>query len=136
MALELESEIMAAIGLGQHYNWFNGSGSCYGIRNAAIRKLPSAIRAARRRGKKIVMPPKELLNMLEEVSRTESSDYSLTKTWQALSDAIRTCMTIAENKKAAVRNCLDEWAACHLEYRCQRPRSTVPENYFSFGVDG
>jgi hypothetical protein len=136
MSLELEDEIMAAIGLGNHYNWFNGSGSCFGIRNAAIRRLPIAIRAAQKRGAKIARPPKELIKMLYEVSRRESSDSSLTKTWQALSDAIRTCMTIAETKAAVPKNCLDNWAECHLPYRCQRPKSTVPENYFSFGVDG
>lgn len=136
MALELESEIMAQIGLGQHYTWFNGSGSCYGIRNKAIRLLPVRIRAAKRRGEKIAMPPKNLLDMLVEVSRREQGDYVLTKTWQALSDAIRTCMTIAETKKERVTKHLDEWADCHLPNRCDRFRSTVPENYFSFGVDG
>ena len=136
MALDLEVEIMAAIGLAQHYNWFNGSGSCRGIRNEAIRRLPNAIRAAKRKGAKIVMPPKDLLRMLEEISYQEESDYSLTKTWTALSDAIRTCMTIAETKRGAAKKCVDDWAEIYLPYRCRKARSTVPENYFSFSVDG
>lgn len=40
MATELEQAIMEKIELGNHYSWFNGSGSCTHIRQDAVRKLP------------------------------------------------------------------------------------------------
>ena len=46
MAVQLEQEIMMAIGLGNHYSWYNGSGSCGYIAREAIGLLPKAIQKA------------------------------------------------------------------------------------------
>lgn len=84
MALEEETEIMRAIGLGQHYNWHNGSGGCRHTRIAAANKLPAELRA---RG---MTANPDLMELVSAVAhRGEDSDYVLTKTWQVASDVIQ-----------------------------------------------
>lgn len=84
MAAEEETEIMRAIGLGQHYNWHNGSGGCRHTRIAAARKLPAELRA---RG---MTANPDLMNLAEAVAlRGEDSDYVLTRTWVVLSEIIQ-----------------------------------------------
>lgn len=91
MSLPTEDEIMREIGLGNHYSWFNGSGSCAGIRKAAVRKLPEVLRAHD------LTPHLQLVRVLERVAESEGQNgqdylYVLTKTWQACSTAIRAHM--------------------------------------------
>lgn len=92
MSLLLEDTIMREIGLGNHYSWFNGSGSCAGIRRDAIRRLPEALRSHD------LTPHPALLRVLERVADQEGQydrdggRYVLTKTWQATATAIRAHM--------------------------------------------
>jgi hypothetical protein len=89
MALELETEVMRDIGLGNHYSWFNGSGSCRWIRQEAARKLPDAIKERHEKGESIAEPDEELCATLTRIAQTsDTSEYSLTKTWEAVSYVI------------------------------------------------
>lgn len=143
MAIELESDIMASIGLGQHYTYFNGSGSCRVIRNAAIARLPQAVRNFRRKKAKIALPPASMLGMLEDISRAEESDYSLTRTWVALAEGIQMLIYIAENPDTPAQSFIEDWAQQHhvkvvhhfYGGRYRNGGSTVPEDYFSMGTD-
>lgn len=101
MSLPMEDEIMREIGLGNHYSWFNGSGSCGGIRKAAARRLPDALRAHG------IAPHMPLLRLLERVAEQEGQNgrdyqYVLTKTWQACSTVIRAHMD-GDANRAQVR---------------------------------
>ena len=90
MALELETTIMAEIGLPSNYRQANGSPSCEHIRKDAARRLEGAIAAHHGAGEAIEAPDiatMELVAMVAEVGDEEP--YSLTKTWQACADAIR-----------------------------------------------
>jgi hypothetical protein len=82
MALPLESKIMADIGLGMHYSWYNGSGSCRHIALGAAQKLPEVLKAE---GVKI---DRQLVRLLEKVADHETR-YELTKTWVCASDVIQ-----------------------------------------------
>jgi hypothetical protein len=115
MAVELESKIMMGIGLGNHYTWFNGSGSCEYIRKAAARKLPEVIRKYSLEKKdgvfEIAEPDERLCLLLLKVANlSDVSEYSLTRTWTAASDIIREHMcqankTPLERKEAFDKMC-------------------------------
>lgn len=100
MALPLESEVMRDIGLGNHYNWFNGSGSCGGIARAAAEKIGEAIKRRHRAGEEIAAPVPALIVLVTESLRKNGSDYSLTKTWQVASDVIQTHIHLAHANDA------------------------------------
>lgn len=95
MALELESEIMREIGLGNHYSWFNGSGSCRGFARAAASKIEPAIEKHHAAGEQIAAPVRALIVLVDDSLRINGSDYSLTKTWQVASDVIRAHIHLA-----------------------------------------
>jgi hypothetical protein len=100
MAMELESRIMAEIGLHTHYNWFNGSGSCAGIRRAAVELLPKAIAKHKKAKEKIKIPSSRMMKLLRNVADYgDESMYSLTKTWQACSEAIAACIHAGHGDK-------------------------------------
>lgn len=103
MAIELETTIMNEIGLGAHFNWFNGSGSCEHIRNEAAKRLTEVIN--RYAGKEIAPANSELISIAKEVARTEGSRYTLTKTWEVCSYVIQAHIYMAanENKMAIAR---------------------------------
>lgn len=85
MAMELETQIMREIGLGQHYSWFNGSGSCRGIRDNAIAQLSVKCKAHG-----LTVSP-AWMAYCQEASRVDNINgnvYSLTNVWVACSDAI------------------------------------------------
>jgi len=86
MAVDLESKVMREIGLGNNYQWFNGSGSCGGIRNAAIEKLPSV---ARKNGLSISGEWIAYCKKASLVDGFGDGAYTLTNTWVACSYAIQ-----------------------------------------------
>jgi hypothetical protein len=85
MAVELEQTIMSEIGLGSHYNYFNGSGSCGYIRDAAIRKLPGV---AKKHGLSISSAWMQHLEEASQADAFDSNNYSLTNVWVGCSYAI------------------------------------------------
>ena len=89
MALELESVIMKEIGLGQHFNWYNGSGSCRGIRQEAANKVTEVIQKYHDAGESIALPDRDLIETLKQVALFgDTGEYSLTKTWEVASYVI------------------------------------------------
>jgi len=85
MAMELEEKVMAAIGLGQHYNWYNGSGSCEYIRKNAANKLAEAMQIEG------ITPNNTLVGLVRQAAqKLDDSEYTLTNTWQVASDVIQT----------------------------------------------
>src|SRR3989344_6606488 len=99
MALELEEEIMREIGLGQHYSFYNGSGSCEPIRRTAVSRLKDIINKKRSEGKKIAPPNLGLIKILEDINKFgEESQYSLTNTWHAISYVIAEHIHQAKSK--------------------------------------
>ena len=90
MALPLEQTIMNEIGLGAHYNWLNGSGSCKYIRHQAADKLAAAIQKHADAGEDIVPPDDALINEVQSISRQieASNTYTLTAVWIAASYAV------------------------------------------------
>lgn len=89
MSLPLEDAIMGEIGFGRHWNWYGGSGSCEGIRQAAIKKLPAAIRQHHKAGDSIAEPSDGLIGVLKRIERAEESRFTLQKTWEATATVIR-----------------------------------------------
>lgn len=89
MAAQLEQEIMREIGLGMHYDWRNGSGSCEYIRKDAAKRLPDALQAYHNQGKEVAAPNNDLCNLLYQVARNEEDRYTLTNTWCAASYIIQ-----------------------------------------------
>jgi hypothetical protein len=86
MALELEYVIMAEIGFGQNYSWYNGSGSCQFMRRDAANRIAPAIQKHHDAGEPIAQPDEGLVAILKRVAAIgDDSPYSLTKTWQAAS---------------------------------------------------
>jgi hypothetical protein len=85
MAIELESTIMQKIGLGQHYSWSNGSGSCRYIRDEALKLLPGA---AAENG--LTIHPAWLAHCRKasRVDQVGGDCYRLTNVWIACSYAI------------------------------------------------
>lgn len=86
MAVELESKVMEGIGLGQHYSWFNGSGSCRYIRNAAIDKLTQV---ASENGLTIAPEWTAYCRTASRADECGGSQYRLTNVWIACSYAIQ-----------------------------------------------
>lgn len=95
MALPEETEIMAEIGLGQHYTWHNGSGGCHGTAVEAARRLPDALEAHG-----CELHP-ELLEMVGWAVDREDSIYVLTKTWVAASDVIQAHLHYRDSEDGA-----------------------------------
>lgn len=84
MALPEEQAVMAAIGLGQHYNWYNGSGSCREVRHHAAERLAGALSEAG------YVVNAALIELVKQVAYGgEESEYVLTKTWECASDVIQ-----------------------------------------------
>ncbi len=89
MAFPLESTIMAEIGLGNHYHWYNGSRSCRGRRVEAADKLTGKIQEHHDAGDEIAQPSGILIAMLKRVAKSgETSSDSLTNTWVSASYVI------------------------------------------------
>ena len=88
MAVQLESQIMSRIGLGNHYNWYNGSDSCRPYRDSAVMKLTDAIQAAHDAGEHICPPQDDLIKLARRARGLDSVDCTLTHTWQACSNVI------------------------------------------------
>jgi hypothetical protein len=97
MSLPLEEKIMAAIGLGMEYNWYNESGSCAYIRRKAVILLKEAIQKEHDAGSEISEPQTQLINYCRDIANNEEKDYILTKTWQVCSDTIRLHMNLFHN---------------------------------------
>ena len=90
MPLPLESTIMAEIGLGANYRWYNGSGSCEYTRKKAARKVASAIQAHVNAGDEIAAPNMRLIALVGRAAcELDTNRYTLTKTWQVASDVIQ-----------------------------------------------
>ena len=86
MALPLEATIMEEIGLGNHYSYYNGSGSCQFIRKKAADKLQIIIKEYRLRGEIIGEADARLCAILKQIaSNGDQSEFSLTNTWKAAS---------------------------------------------------
>ncbi len=86
MAVELEQEIMANIGLGNNYRWFNGSGSCFFIAKNAIDKLSGAMK---KKGLSLSSAWEKHCREALRVDQFDGGNYSLTNTWIACSYAIQ-----------------------------------------------
>jgi len=86
MAVELEQAIMREIGLGNHYSWFNGSGSCEYIRREAVNRLPAIAQ-----GHGLTISKKWLAQCktANQVDQVDGNQYSLTNTWITCSYAIQ-----------------------------------------------
>ena len=109
MILELESKIMEEIGLGNHYQWFNGSPSCRSIRIEAANRLSNIIQKHHNNGEEIAPPKTNLFITLMDIAEEGDSDvYVLTKTWQAASyiiaEHIHQAKTSDEERNKSYRN--------------------------------
>jgi hypothetical protein len=70
--------------------YFNGSGSCRGLRTKAARELGDAIHEAIAGGAKLAEPDEECLQIVRDVAAFgDESEYVLTRTYAALADCIR-----------------------------------------------
>lgn len=119
MAMQLESEIMSAIGLGNHYNWYNGSGSCAGIARAAARELPAALRA------RDLEPDQQLVDLVAAVAANEPRDSTLTRTWQCAADVIQAHIHFAAGMTPATvgrlrASLLDSYTPPEPEHRYEK----------------
>jgi hypothetical protein len=93
MSIPLESDVMAEIGLGASYNWYNGSGSCRSIRQSAVRHLEPVLRKFHEKfPDEIAAPDLKIIKIAQTVCDREESEYVLTRTWQVCSDIIRSHM--------------------------------------------
>ena len=90
MTMPLETEIMGKIGFGEHFSWYNGSGSCKAIRQRAASKLEAAIQEEHNTDPTAIAPPDpRLIALLKKVAEEgDVSRYQLTRTWQAASNII------------------------------------------------
>ena len=84
MTDSLEDAVMREIGMGSHYTYYNGSGSCQFIREGAVEDLAKAIKNK----VKVDIDP-EWQKAVECQESKEDSQYILTKTWVACSYAIQ-----------------------------------------------
>ncbi len=82
MADPIEQQVMAAIGFGSHYNWYNGSGSCKGRAREALRLLPMKLEA-----EEMTLDPQWAAAIQQAIG--EDSEYGLTMAWKACSYAIQ-----------------------------------------------
>lgn len=88
MALPLETTIMNEIGLGAHFSYYNGSGSCEHIRQQAAQKLASAIQKHHDAGEAIVPSDPTLMGIMQRATRWDPDRYTLTAAWQVASNVI------------------------------------------------
>lgn len=98
MAMELESKVMEEIGLGQHYSWYNGSGSCQYFRDEAIRRLPEA---CKKNG--LTVSPKWLAHCQRAslADNVDARNYGLTNVWIACSYAIQDAIYRSQGGESA-----------------------------------
>jgi hypothetical protein len=110
MAVALESEIMAEIGLGNSYHWSNGSESCEYIRNKAAKALPDILQRYHDEGKEIATPDRELCTLLSDVAqRGDQRRDTLTNTWCAASYVIQAhCYLYHAKDEQEKRNIIDD----------------------------
>jgi flagellar biosynthesis/type III secretory pathway protein FliH len=141
MAAELEQEIMREIGLGQPYNYFNGSGSCAYIRRQAARSLPNAIQKFHDEGKEVAEPNQQLCNLVAQVDSCEvdlfgkPSTYVLTKTWEVASYVIQAHLYLyhakTEQDRSKIVRDIREYVQEHYLQRAQDElRSRFFDNFF------
>jgi hypothetical protein len=134
MAMPLEEKIMQEIGLNNHYNWYNGSGSCVHIRNAAADKLSEVIYANQRNeaGKlQIALPNQKIIKIVKMIAESyESSNSSLTNTWKVASEAIAThihAATMEPDDRPAYFAKIEKYLQQHYSlanYESQTPRAS------------
>jgi hypothetical protein len=129
MALPLESEIMSRIGLGAHYNWFNGSGSCRHIRGQAVKDLEHVLSEYARENK-TAAPNSKCFELLNKIQSHEEDSYTLTKTWQACSDVIYAHISACGKSPADSKKHFDSMVK-HLYSRYPVNQQNV--NGFSYG---
>ena len=96
MAVDLEQKVMRQIGLGQHYSWYNGSGSCQYIRDEAIQRLPDA---AKENGLDVSNAWLAHLRTASQVDSVNSGKYGLTNVWISCSYAVQDAIYRAEDGK-------------------------------------
>jgi hypothetical protein len=98
MAVELEQTVMRDIGLGNHYSWFNGSGSCEYIRRDAVNYLSDAAKKH-----DLIISPKWLAHCKKaiQVDGFGSGRYGLTNVWVACSYTIQDAIYRLEAGEAA-----------------------------------
>lgn len=98
MAVELEEKVMRKIGLGQHYNWFNGSGSCGYIARNAVDNL---LRVAQKNN--LVITDVWLAHCRKAL-RVDGSvgNFTLTNTWIACSYAIQDAIYRASGRSGFI----------------------------------
>lgn len=111
MASEFEIQIMADIGFAQHFHHFNGSGDCARIRKVAAEKLSEAIYKRATPGV-IASPNQKVVAAVKKVAlHGDESNFTLTKTWQAASDAIAAHVSAASLPLETQTRYLDKIAA-------------------------
>lgn len=86
MAVELEEKVMREIGLGNHYSWFNGSGSCGYIRRDAVANLQEIMA---KNGLSLSKAWFSHCTKALNVDMIDGRNYTLTNTWVACSYAIQ-----------------------------------------------
>ena len=126
MALPLEQTIMSEIGLGQHYNWFNGSGSCKYIRHQAADAMAGVIQAHADKGEDIVPPDPSLIAEIKRISRQvdAANQYTLTAVWIAASYTIAAHVNAFADLEAIQRT---------VEYLQQKyPKPEVAHHFMPF----
>lgn len=110
MATDIEQQIMRAVGLHSHYNWYNGSGSCQGIRHKAVAELAGAINAARDDGALIAPLDPACAEMLAMVSSMmDERDTTLTHTWQAIANCIRAHQEAAHGSETVLTTFVSDY---------------------------
>lgn len=126
MALELETKIMQEVGLGMHFNWFNGSGSCKYVREEAARNLAKAIEKHHKAGEKIVAPDNGLLALMDQATKWDENQYILTIAWQVASYVIAAHMEAffysEEERPAFLQKREQEIRACYPEQSSRSSR--------------
>jgi hypothetical protein len=94
----LESELMGKIGLGSHYNYWNGSPTSEWRRKESARLLAGVIQEQHDADPASIAPPeKRLIDLVVRTAEYGEEDaYVLTNTWQVASDVIRCHMSIVQ----------------------------------------
>lgn len=134
MALPTETEIMREIGLGNHYTWFNGSGSCRGIRNAVADRLVSVLRERRAAGEDIAAVNPRLIALVRRAAMTDKGDYVLTTTWQVASDVIRAHLEARGARGRYAKATIKHWSPKLVD--TDGWRNTIeffPDDYMHYG---